>query len=210
MIIYTAGPYSGDVDKNIAEARKWAIKLWEGGHAVICPHLNTAHMEKDCKASYEDYIAGDLKMVARCDAIFMLPGWEESKGAQIEHDYAKEQGIPIWHAPALPSLDQTEIDYPVQTSAFVREIMTMYRTHLKKNADYSPTNISGPGELGIVTRMWDKVVRLMNLVGFDVVVTKSEFRQPREAANESIEDSYGDLSVYGVIGKLHRKGQWGR
>ena len=211
MLIYTAGPYSGDIDANIAEARKWAILLWEAGHAVVCPHLNTAHMDKDCKASYEDYIAGDLKMVARCDAIFMLPNWEQSKGAKIEHAYALAHDIPVylWDN-YLPPLHPTEVKYPVQVEAYMHEAMGGYRTHLEKNADYSPANVAGPGEIGIGTRIWDKCVRLMNLLGFDIVVSRSEFRGEKEPKNEAIDDTYRDLHVYGIIGRLHRKGQWGK
>ena len=95
ILIYIAGKYSGDVNANIAEARKWAIKLWEAGHAVICPHLNTAHMEIDCKATYEDFLRGDFVMIARCDAVFMLPGWEQSDGAKQEHKHAWTNGIPV-------------------------------------------------------------------------------------------------------------------
>lgn len=211
MIIYTAGKYSGDVDANIAVAREWAIKLWEAGHTVICPHLNTAHMDKDCKATYEDFIAGDLQIVSRCDAVFMLPDWGGSKGANIEREYAVKHDIPIYIAAnGIPPLHLTQIKYPVQVEAYMHEIMSGYRTHLKKNADYSPANVAGPGEIGIATRIWDKCVRLMNLVGFDISVSKSEFRAGKEPSNESIEDTYMDLHVYGVIGKLHRRGLWGR
>lgn len=210
MLIYTAGPYTGDTEKNIAEARRWAIKLWEAGHAVICPHLNTANMEKDCKASYEDYIAGDLKMVQRCDAIFMLPGWEKSKGANTEFQYALEHGIPIYNFPDIPPLHPTEVKFPVQVEAYMHEAMGGYRTHLKKNADYSPANVAGPGEIGIATRIWDKCVRLMNLLGFDITVSRSEFRGSQEPKNEAIDDTYRDLHVYGIIGRLYRKGLWGK
>lgn len=102
MIIYTVGPYSGDIEKNIASAREWAIKLWEAGHAVICPHLNTAHMDKDCRATYGDFIAGDLKIISRCDAIFMLPGWTISRGAQTEIAYAEAHNIPVYFYPDIP------------------------------------------------------------------------------------------------------------
>jgi len=211
MIIYVVGKYSGDTEKNIAEARRWAIKLWEAGHAVICPHLNTAHMEKDCKASYEDYLNGDMKIISRCDAVFMLPNWEDSKGASQEYDYADRHKIPVLFSDkGIPPLHPTELKYPVQVEAYMNEIMDGYRAHLSKNADYSPANVAGPGELGIVTRIWDKCVRLMNLLGFDIEVTKSEFRGGKEPNNESIEDTYLDLHVYGVIGKLHRRGLWGK
>ena len=88
MLIYVAGKYTGDVNKNIASARNVAIALWEIGHAVICPHLNSAHMEEDCKADYETYMRGDFNMISRCDALVMVENWKDSSGAKREHEYA--------------------------------------------------------------------------------------------------------------------------
>lgn len=97
MIIYIAGKYSGEIDKNIADARRVAIKIWEAGHVALCPHLNTANFEKDCTLEYDGYIKGDLKLLERCDAILMLKGWEESQGAQIELEYAESRGLPVYY-----------------------------------------------------------------------------------------------------------------
>lgn len=83
-IVYIAGAYSGNVEDNILTAREAAIKVWELGFTVICPHLNTAHFDKDCKCRYEDYIEGDLQILERCDILLMLPNWHKSKGATEE------------------------------------------------------------------------------------------------------------------------------
>ena len=99
-VIYTAGPYSGpghnDVLNNILTARFISRMLWLRGFAVICPHLNTAWMDGPDLA-WEQFMAGDLEMLSRCDAIYMLPGWEDSKGAQIEHSRAIELGVPAYY-----------------------------------------------------------------------------------------------------------------
>ena len=111
MLIYISGPYTtGDIDVNIQRARKVAIDLWEMGHSVICPHLNTYRFEVDCKATYEQYIKGDLEMISRVDALVMLPGWGGSRGASVEWNHAKELGIPIYYTPDYPPLKQNEGD----------------------------------------------------------------------------------------------------
>lgn len=93
MIVYVAGPYSGDVEKNIEKARQVAWSIWACGYACICPHLNTAHF--DCAASYDVFMQGYLKILARCNTIIMLPDWEKSSGAVKEHQLALELAIPI-------------------------------------------------------------------------------------------------------------------
>lgn len=104
MLVYLAGLYTkGNIDDNITLARKIAIEVWESGLWAITPHLNTAHFEVDCKATYEDYMQGDLCMVSRCDAIIMLPGWDQSSGAKRELDLAKSLNIPVYYYPELPS-----------------------------------------------------------------------------------------------------------
>jgi hypothetical protein len=211
MLIYIAGKYSGDVDNNIQTARSVAVKLWELGHAVICPHLNSAHMEDDCAATWQDYLDGDFNMIARVDALVMVEGWEDSKGANQEHAYALELGIPIYYAPDYPPLHTTEVNSPEQCKAFREQIGIMYRTHLSKNADYSPVNILLTGETGLVTRLWDKTARLLNLTGFKFQAMLHEgVSLPKKPKNESIMDTYKDLAVYAVIGVLLRQGKWGK
>jgi len=212
VLIYVSGPYStGDIDENIQASRQVAIKLWEMGHAVICPHTNTAHFEQDCTATYEQYIWGDLLIVSRCDAMVMTCGWGESPGANKERDYAIQLNIPVYEFPDLPTLHPTEVRCPIQSRSFLETVMQMYRVHLNKNADYSPANIMAPGELGLITRLWDKVARLMNLYGFRFEVSSpGVFVHPINPSNESIDDSFMDAAVYSVIGILLRRGAWGR
>lgn len=211
MLIYVSGKYSGDVASNIGAARSVACKLWEMGHSVICPHTNTANFETFCKADYDDYIKGDLDMIARCDAMVMVDGWMTSKGAVIENEYAKRLGISIYFESSLPPLHPTEVRCPEQVMAFRELCGKMYRTHLDKNSDYSPANILATGEIGLATRLWDKTARLLNLIGFRFsIVDAGIFEAPREPKHESIEDTYIDLAVYALIGLLLRKKVWGR
>ena len=99
-VIYVAGPYrsTGDdgVFKNIIHARSMSRLLWKKGWAVICPHLNTAFMD-DRDIDWRVFLDGDLELIARSDALFMLPGWEESEGSNIEYRKAIELGMPIYY-----------------------------------------------------------------------------------------------------------------
>lgn len=211
MIVYISGKYSkGDISENIANARRVAIELWEKGYTVICPHLNTQHFEVDCNIPYESYIYGDMEILARCDAILMLPQWEESDGATQEKERAVLLGMPVYIYPDLPLPSPTEKKYPQQCAGFMALVMKMYRVMLAKNADYSGMNILGTGEIGVATRIWDKVARLLNLIGFDIKAEFQSFNGEKQAKNESVQDTYEDLSVYGIIGILLKAGIWGK
>lgn len=212
MIIYTAGLYSkGNIDDNIEVARKCAIDLWERGFTVICPHLNTAHFEVDCKVGYEDYMRGDLEIIARCDAVVMLPNWELSEGAKQEKQFAISRDIPIYYyGDILPHISDTEILRPKQCASFIDKVMRMYRVHNSKNSDYSPANVAATGMIGLVTRMWDKIARLMNLTGFKIEIAKSTFVAPSNPKHESIDDTIMDLSVYSIITMIYKEGNWGK
>jgi len=102
LIIYISGKYSGNIDENIALARKVAIEVWESGGVALTPHLNTAHFEQDCSCTYGDYMRGDLELLSKCDAILMLPGWEDSRGASRELARARIEMIPEYYYPNLP------------------------------------------------------------------------------------------------------------
>lgn len=222
MIIYVAGPYRKFTDEqgivhtvqeNIDRAMAISATLWEAGHIAFCPHGNTAHIETymQKKLPPERYLQGDIELLKLCDAIYMLPYWRYSDGARGEHQKAINLGMPNYYHPNLPPLHPTEVRCPEQVKAFREILGGMMRTHLKKNADYSPANIMGTGEIGVVTRLWDKTARLMNLVGFKIDINMPvEFVEPKEPRNESIDDTYSDLAVYAIIGKLLRSGDWGR
>jgi hypothetical protein len=92
-VIFISGPYRGNISNNIQHARMAAIKLWKEGWAVICPHMNTAHFDGLCPD--ETWLKGDLEILKRCDAIYVLKGWNESIGTKKEIERAINWGKEI-------------------------------------------------------------------------------------------------------------------
>ena len=45
--------------------------------------------------TYQEYIKMSLCMLSMCDTIYMLKGWKDSKGAKLEHEYAKAHNYNI-------------------------------------------------------------------------------------------------------------------
>jgi hypothetical protein len=104
-VCYVAGKYRSNTEwglvQNIRHAEEVALKLWEEGYAVICPHKNTAHFGgaiPDGK-EHEMWIEGDLELLRRSDVVCMLQGWEQSEGAKAEYELAVELGKAIIFEP---------------------------------------------------------------------------------------------------------------
>jgi len=99
-VIYIAGAYSSDCEwgrwQNIQHASEVARKLWLEGWAVICPHRNTMFFGTNHDGDKYIWIKGDLEILKRCDAIYMLRGWKESEGAVMEYHVANERGMGIY------------------------------------------------------------------------------------------------------------------
>ena len=67
-----------------------------------------------------------------------------------------------------------------------------------KQKDYGPHNISKGGTFGCLLRSSDKFERLFNLFN----------NKRKRAVNESIIDSFRDISNYMIIAIMLEKGQW--
>ena len=102
-LLYIAGPYRAKtwlgIALNIYRAWRVAVACWRKGYAVICPHTNTLWMsEWPVRLEAHIFLAGDLRMLRRCDAILMLPNWRKSVGAKAEHFYARQTNIPVYYS----------------------------------------------------------------------------------------------------------------
>lgn len=96
-VVYVAGPYRGACEDavfgNIVRAREAAGQLWRMGFTPICPHLNSAFMGGVVRD--EVFLLADLDILARCDAVVLIQGWNESGGSLAERDFAVKNGIPL-------------------------------------------------------------------------------------------------------------------
>jgi HSP90 family molecular chaperone len=106
---------------------------------------------------------------------------------------------------------QMEEQFPKMTDNFKKLLEDEYLTFLTKQNDYGPSNISMNTQLrnedevrmslaGVVTRMNDKMSRIINLI----IKSKD---QPK---NEPIEDSFKDISVYAKIARIVKAGNWAK
>ena len=93
-VIYLSGPMTGLPVLNRPLFAQTAQALRSRGLVVVSPH-------ELCRPSwgYWRCLLVDLWHLCRCDAIYLLPGWVDSRGARIERALALLLGHHVHVAP---------------------------------------------------------------------------------------------------------------
>lgn len=110
-----------------------------------------------------------------------------------------------------PIVIEVELQYPETTMEYKRIMWEQYELFCKKQSNYGPNNISlgtdlrelndrKMSQMGIWFRMNDKIQRFKQMIFFD----KSD------NVGESLNDTYQDISVYGIICQMVSSGRWGK
>jgi nucleoside 2-deoxyribosyltransferase len=96
-LVYVAGPYRGNIKKNIEKAERKSIELIMQGFDVLTPHKNTAGYEKyeDGMITHETWLELGLDLLSRCDVIYVMENAENSEGTQAEIAFALKYNIPF-------------------------------------------------------------------------------------------------------------------
>ena len=97
-VIYVAGKYRDTrgeyyVRENIRFAEDYALKIWEMGGVAICPHKNTEGFGGFLPDSR--WLDGDMELISRCDAMYLLSNYTTSSGTQQELNFAQNHNIPV-------------------------------------------------------------------------------------------------------------------
>ena len=98
QLIYLAGPYRAKngytVRENVRTAERFAVEVVQLGHYPVTPHLNTAFFDGEAEDEY--FLAHGLALLSRCDAILLLPRWEQSSGSRQELADAHLHGLEVY------------------------------------------------------------------------------------------------------------------
>lgn len=100
MRVYIAGPMSGIQALNFPAFHAAAARLRAEGFDVV----NPAEINPDPAAGWEACMRADIAQLITCDAIALLPGWQRSRGATLEHHIATALGLAI-----VPAVEFQEV-----------------------------------------------------------------------------------------------------
>jgi bisphosphoglycerate-dependent phosphoglycerate mutase len=111
----------------------------------------------------------------------------------------------------LTAVQYCEETYPTMMEEYKRIMWDQYEMFCKKQKNYGPGNISVGTNLetsddiklsltGLWFRLNDKVQRLKQLVVMG----------HNDEVGESVQDTFQDLSVYGIIAQIVQNGKWGK
>lgn len=91
--VYIAGPMTGIPGHNFLSFRMAAAQLRSAGYEAVSP------VEINCEENaptkpWNVCMRNDIAALMTCHRVALLPGWEKSRGALLEHYVASNVGIP--------------------------------------------------------------------------------------------------------------------
>jgi len=92
---------TGMPDYNYPAFHAVAERFRQAGWDVVSPAENFGGY---VDLPRESFLRMDVSQIATCDAIAMLPGWRESRGARMEYLIAHELGMEMLDAQTLEPL----------------------------------------------------------------------------------------------------------
>ncbi len=90
MKIYISGKITG---LPITEARQCFDDVEALLEEIGLEPVNPMKKKLSDNATWEQHMVKDIELLLRCDAIYMMANWVDSKGAQIEYDIATRMGL---------------------------------------------------------------------------------------------------------------------
>ena len=110
-----------------------------------------------------------------------------------------------------PAVLEIEEKFPVMTTEFKKIQTEQYELFCRKQLNYGPDNISMGSTLereedrklslqGLFFRINDKINRYKQMIMFG----------SKDAVGEALDDTFKDISVYGITAQLVQSGKWGK
>ena len=96
-MIYMSHPYTGEEEKNKADAREMqeSLSMIYPSSCIINPLDTFAGASAGNDEEYVKILACCLELLGRCDAILMCQGWRTSTGCKAEYALAMQKEMEV-------------------------------------------------------------------------------------------------------------------
>jgi hypothetical protein len=97
--VYIAGALNAPTAEylqNVSRMENWALQVQALGCAVYVPCEDILRGILHGQMNYEDYFKGSQEWLKVSEAVFLVPGWENSKGTKREIRLARKLHIPVF------------------------------------------------------------------------------------------------------------------
>jgi hypothetical protein len=91
--VYISGKVSGMESEAKVIFDKAEERLKADGYEVVNPMKLPHNHDK----SWASYMAEDIRALVKCNFVFMLGNWKDSRGARVEHEIAKHARMVIMY-----------------------------------------------------------------------------------------------------------------
>ena len=121
MNLYVAGPMSGYPAHNFPAFAAAADRLRAAGHDVVSPHevplpCGCCGGPALCAAdehTWAEYLRADLvALLGVAEGVAVLPGWQQSRGANLEVHVADSLGLEVLTVDEWLDMATAGLDYP--------------------------------------------------------------------------------------------------
>lgn len=92
--VYVAHPFGGDPE-NVKRVENLILQwIHSKPHKLFISPIHATGFYYH-EVSYAEGMGACFELLSMCDELWLCPGWEQSKGCNLEKTWAQQHGIPI-------------------------------------------------------------------------------------------------------------------
>lgn len=186
--VYIAGPMTGLPEYNFPAFHEAAARIRADGLRVVSPaELDEHDSVPPGERPWAWYLTRDLKALLECNAVAVLDGWRESRGARLEVHVASALGLPVVSAKTL---------LPIRESVLEEAQRLIY-------GDRNDTYGHPLDDFARTGRMWGAILGIPDVLPEHVGLCMSAVKISREVNAPKRDNRVDGPGYWGCVDMIH-------